>query len=206
MKRIFLIVLSLLVLSGSAWAAAFSDIPEDAWYAEAAAWCAEQSIMKGTSATEFFPDGTLTRATLATVLHRAAVVNGEHKVFELPYVTVEAVEAGYNRWHDVNECVGYVLTFRNGKKVYVTGDTSTTKQMERMSTMEIDYAFYCCDGVYNMGMEESAKCAKLVGAKHNIPYHNSTSNSGEMFDRKLAERWDAPNRLIAYPGEEIEIK
>lgn len=30
MKRIFLIVLSLLVLSGSAWAAAFSDIPEDA--------------------------------------------------------------------------------------------------------------------------------------------------------------------------------
>ena len=60
--------------------------------------------------------------------------------------------------------------------------------------------------LYNMGTEESAKCAELVGAKHNIPYHISTSNSGEMFDRKSAERWDAPNRLIVYPGEEIEIR
>ena len=140
------------------------------------------------------------------ITHREAVVNGEHQVFELPYVTVEAVEAGYNRWHDVNECVGYVLTFRNGKSVYVTGDTSTTKQMAEMASMEIDYAFYCCDGVYNMGLEEAAKCAEQVGAKHNIPYHNSTSNSGEMFDRELAEQFDAPNRLIVYPGEEIEIK
>ena len=140
------------------------------------------------------------------ITHREAVVNGEHKMFELPYVTVEAVEAGYNRWHDVNECVGYVLTFGSGKSVYVTGDTSTTQQMSGMSEMEIDYAFYCCDGVYNMGLEEAAACAELVGAKHNIPYHNSTSNTGEMFDRELAERFDAPNRLIVYPGEEIEIK
>ena len=407
MKRLWVLLLGLAVaLTGCTSASAsvekaetaFSDIPEGAWYAEAAVWCAEQGIMKGMSATEFSPDGTLTRATLATVLHRAAgtpkpgkaadfsdvpinawytdavawasennlmsgygggrfgvndpvtreqlaailwrwagrpagaarefadrkqvagyaaiaaswavedgllrtrignrfapreaatraeiaesvyrymtnaapkllymgqasirvvtpenkviyidpyagdaydlpadlilvthghfdhcavekvtnrsancriithreaAVNGEHKIFELPYVTVEAVEAGYNRLHDVNVCVGYVLTFRNGKKVYVTGDTSATKQMERMSEMEIDYAFYCCDGVYNMGMEESAKCAELVGAKHNIPYHISTSNSGEMFDRKSAERWDAPNRLIVYPGEEIEIR
>ena len=140
------------------------------------------------------------------ITHREAVVNGEHQMFELPYVTVEAVEAGYNRWHDVNDCVGYVLTFTNGRSVYVTGDTSTTQQMTEMSDMEIDYAFYCCDGVYNMGLEEAAKCAELVGAKHNIPYHNSTSNTGEMFDRELAKRFDAPNRLIIYPGEEIEIK
>ena len=141
-----------------------------------------------------------------TITHREAVVNGEHKKFELPYVTVEAVEAGYNRRHDVNECVGYVLTFGNGTSVYVSGDTSTTQQMAEMSEMEIDYAFYCCDGIYNMGLEEAAKCAELVGAKHNIPYHNSTSNTGEMFDRELAEQFDAPNRLIVYPGEVIEIK
>ncbi len=135
-----------------------------------------------------------------------ALENGEHQTFVFPFVTVEAVEAGYNRWHDVRECVGYVLTFTNGKSVYVSGDTSTTNQMSEMSSMEIDYAFYCCDGVYNMGIKEAVRCAEMVGAKHNIPYHNSTSNRGEMFDLELAEQFDAENRLIVLPGEEIEIQ
>ncbi|MDE5908280.1 MAG: MBL fold metallo-hydrolase [Lachnospiraceae bacterium] len=61
-----------------------------------------------------------------TITQKEAVLNGEHQIFDLGYVTVETVEAGYNPLHDVNECVGYVLTFSNGKSVYVTGDTSTT--------------------------------------------------------------------------------
>ena len=73
---------------------------------------------------------------------KEAIQHGEHQVFDLGYVTVEAVEAGYNRWHDVSECVGYVLTFSNGRSIYVTGDTSTTEQMSDMAEMEIDYAFF----------------------------------------------------------------
>ena len=46
----------------------------------------------------------------------------------------------------------------------------------------------------------------MVGATHNIPYHNDTSNSGEMFDRDAAERFDAPNKLIVLPGEEIGLE
>ena len=88
-----------------------------------------------------------------TITHKEAVVNGEHQIFELGYVTVEAVEAGYNNWHDVNECVGYILTFSNGRSMYVTGDTSTTVQMPKLAEKEIDYAFFCCDGVFNMGLE-----------------------------------------------------
>lgn len=58
-----------------------------------------------------------------------ALKNGEHQTFDLSYVTVEAVEAGYNDLHDVTDSVGYVLTFSsNGKSVYVTGDTSATEQ------------------------------------------------------------------------------
>ena len=141
-----------------------------------------------------------------TITHKEAVINGEHQIFELGYVTVEAVEAGYNNWHDVNECVGYVLTFSGGRSVYVSGDTSTTEQMPTLAEKEIDYAFFCCDGVFNMGLEEAARCAEMVGAKHNIPYHNSTSNIGEMFDRELAGQFEAENRLIVVPGAELLIE
>ena len=99
-----------------------------------------------------------------------------------------------------------MLTFSNGVKLYMTGGTSTTKQMAEMANMEIDYAFYRCDGVYNMGLKEAARCAEPVEAKHNIPYHNSTSDRGEMFDRDLAEQFNTPNRLIVYPGEQLELR
>ena len=140
------------------------------------------------------------------ITHREALKDGKHQVFDLGYVKVEAVEAGYNDWHDVKECVGYVLTFTNGKSVYITGDTSTTKQMPDMAKMKIDYAFYCCDGVFNMGLKEAAKCAELVGAKHNIPYHTSANASGPTYDRKRAEKFDAPNRLLLDEDEEISIE
>ena len=135
-----------------------------------------------------------------------AIIDGKHQTFELGYVRVEAVEAGFNRYNDVRQCVGYVLTFTNGRKVYVSGDTSTTDQMHKMSDMHIDYAFLCTDGVYNMGNEEAARAAVLIGARHNIPYHNSTTGKGEMFSLDAAERFAAPNKLIIRPGETIEIK
>ena len=134
-----------------------------------------------------------------------AIQNGEHQIFDLGYVTVEAVEAGYNSLHDVSDCVGYILTFSDGKSVYVTGDTSTTEQMPLLAEKNIDYAFFCCDGIYNMGLDEAAECAELVGAKHNIPYH-VTAKEGVVFDRELAEQFEAPDRLIVEAGEEIVIE
>lgn len=69
-----------------------------------------------------------------------ALKDGE---FDLGYVSVEAIEAGNNQNHSISECVGYVLTFSNGKKVYVTGDTSKTDQMTELAQQNIDYAFFC---------------------------------------------------------------
>lgn len=51
-------------------ASSFSDVPAGAWYAEAIAYCQQNGIMSGTSDTAFAPEATLTRAMLATVLHR----------------------------------------------------------------------------------------------------------------------------------------
>ena len=140
------------------------------------------------------------------ITEKEALINGKHQTFELPFAKIVSVEAGYNKNHDVNKCVGYVLEFKNGVKVYLSGDTSKTNQMSEMASMNIDYAFFCTDGEYNMGNNEAAECAKLVNAKHNIPYHNDTSNNGKRFNRKRAEEWTAPNKLIIDVNEEIELK
>jgi hypothetical protein len=51
-------------------------------------------------------------------------------------------------------------------------------------------------------LKEAAECARNVGAKHNIIVHIAP---GALFDRAKAEKWDAPNKLIIEPGEEIEL-
>ncbi len=140
------------------------------------------------------------------ITRKEALEGGEHRSFELPFVSVEAVEAGNNRYHDVRSCVGYVLRFPSGVSLYVSGDSSETAQMAEMADMQLDYAFFCCDGVYNMGPEEAARCAGLVGAKHNIPYHTASTDNGSLFDTAQAERFDAPGRLIVSPGEEIGLR
>lgn len=60
------------LLVENAAAPVFSDVSEDAWYADAVHWCREHGIMNGTTTTTFSPDTTVTRAMLATVLYRVA--------------------------------------------------------------------------------------------------------------------------------------
>ena len=134
-----------------------------------------------------------------------ALADGTHQTFDLGFASVEAVEAGNNQYHSLDECVGYIVTLTDGTSVYVTGDTSTTQQMPSLAEKEIDYAFFCCDGIYNMDLEEAAQCAEQVGAKHNIPYHMISADSGTLFDRSRAEQFEAPDLLILEDGQEIEL-
>ena len=131
-----------------------------------------------------------------------ALENGEHQTFDLDYVTVEAVEAGYNGGHDVTNAVGFVITLSDGVKVYFTGDTSKTEQMPEMKEMNIDYAFFCCDGRFNMDRAEASECAELVGARHSIPYHMAP---GSLFDEAVAEEFEAEGRIILPAGEELPL-
>ena len=50
----------------------FTDIDDNAWYAEAVRFCSEQGIMGGTANTTFSPDVSMTRAMLAAGLYRMA--------------------------------------------------------------------------------------------------------------------------------------
>ena len=50
----------------------FSDVPANAWFAQAVEWAARYGIVTGKSATEFDPYGTITREEIATMLYRYA--------------------------------------------------------------------------------------------------------------------------------------
>ena len=100
---------------------------------------------------------------------------------------------------------GYVITLSSGIKIYVTGDTSITKQMPDLASMNIDYAFFCCDGIYNMGLEEAINAAKMVQAKHSIPYHMTGSSTND-FDENKADSFHVDGKLILKTGEQIELK
>lgn len=136
------------------------------------------------------------------ITHVEALAGGLHQTFDLGYVTVEAVEAE-NANHPITECVGYILTFGDGKTLYVSGDTSTTRQMSSLAQRQLDYAFFCCDGRFNMDMEEAARCAALVGARHSIPYHMAP---GSDFDSERAQLFQAEGRIILPAGSELVIQ
>ena len=53
----------------------FNDVPADAYFADAVAWAYENGITVGTSPTTFSPDDPVTRAQVATFLHRAFMLD-----------------------------------------------------------------------------------------------------------------------------------
>jgi len=133
------------------------------------------------------------------ITNEEALAGGKHNSFDAEGILIQAVEAK-NKNHDPAKCVGFIITL-DGVKVYASGDTSKTEQMEGFAALLLDYAIFPGDGRFNMGPDEAAECARLVGAKHNILVHVMPGQSVT----KVAEKWGAPNKLVLAPGEEIDL-
>ena len=123
-------------------------------------------------------------------------------------VTITAVEAE-NKNHPLDKCMGFVMDV-DGVKLYGSGDTSITDDMRtgKLRMMNLDYAIFCGDGVYNMDVDEASEAAKLVAAKHSIPVHLvpvHDFNNFEPFSREVAERFQAEGRIILEPGQELAL-
>ena len=71
----------------------FSDLSPGAGYTRAVAWCVENGLMNGVSGDALDPDGSMTRAMLATVLYRQA---GEPSITEEPEFTDVLPNAWYS--------------------------------------------------------------------------------------------------------------
>ena len=115
-------------------------------------------------------------------------------------VTIEAVPA-FNKNHNVNECVGFLLTIE-GKKIYVAGDTDYTPEMERLGKEGLSYVFLPIDGIYNMGPEEATRCANILKPEHLIPYH---MHPGMLFDIKQDMKVTYSGAMLVRAGEAIEL-
>ncbi|MDR0888825.1 MAG: MBL fold metallo-hydrolase [Coriobacteriales bacterium] len=141
-----------------------------------------------------------------------ALAGGRHNDFDLGWVRVSSTTA-CNKRHSADKCVGYIIELsgedgaNNGIKIYAAGDTSKTEEMGKLAALDIDYALLPGDGVFNMGLDEAAECARLIGAKHNIPIHLKppTLFKKNRYDRVMAESWAAPNKLVVEPGNEISL-
>lgn len=105
----------------------FTDVPEDAWYEDAAGYVYKHGLMAGTSATTFAPDVTTSRAMIATILWRMAgspVVN-----YAMTYTDV-----AQGQWY--SEAVrwatseGVVTGYGNG--LFGTNDPITREQLATM--------------------------------------------------------------------------
>jgi len=129
-----------------------------------------------------------------------ALAGGTHMSFDVGGILIQAVEAK-SFLHSPKKCVGYLINI-DGVKIYASGDTSRTKQMNTFAEMNLDYAIFPGTGILSMGPKEAAECALLIGAKHNIIIH---LRPGALFDQKKAEKWEAPNKLIIEPGQEIDL-
>ncbi len=140
------------------------------------------------------------KASCTIIQNMDAIIKGGYQSFDVKGFHIQAVPA-YNKNHKASESVGYIITV-DGIKIYGSGDTSTTKEMQDYAALQLDYALLPIDGIYNMDPVEATACAELIGAKHAIPIH---MKPGELFDQKMAEKFTAKNRLIVKAGEEIEL-
>ena len=105
----------------------FTDVPANAWYAEAVRYVYEHGLMAGTSATTFAPDATTSRAMIATILWRMAgspVVNYAMDFADVPEGQwySEAI-----RWAASE---GVVTGYGNG--LFGTNDPITREQLATM--------------------------------------------------------------------------
>lgn len=120
---------------------AFADVPAGQWYTDAVNWAAANQIVKGTSATTFAPNDSITREQMAAILYRYA----QYKGYD---VTKKADLSGYSDNGQVSAYVKDALAWANAAKL-INGVTNTTLAPQgnatRAQVSAILHRF--CDGV-----------------------------------------------------------
>lgn len=121
----------------------FTDVKEDAWYAEAVDYVTANGIMIGTSEDEFSPEEIATRAMVWTMLARlnGVEVTGESKPWyaeALAWVTENGVSDGTMANNGITREQVYTMLWRAYGSPEVEGDLSAFVDVDQISDWAVD--------------------------------------------------------------------
>jgi len=103
--------------------------------------------------------------------------------------------------------VGFLLTPRDGRKIYITGDSGLFGDMKLIGQEGIDLAFIPIGDNYTMGPDDAYKAVEMLAPKHVIPVHY---NTWELIAQD-AQKWSirvsqlGVHVHVLKPGESLTI-
>ncbi len=83
---------------------------------------------------------------------------------------------------------GFLITLKDGKKIYISGDTGLFSDMKLIGQEGIEIAFLPIGDNYTMGPDDAYKAVELIQPKHVIPVHYNTWELIAQDAGKWAER------------------
>jgi L-ascorbate metabolism protein UlaG (beta-lactamase superfamily) len=103
--------------------------------------------------------------------------------------------------------VGFLLTTKDGKKIYLPGDTGLFGDMKLIGQEGLDLAFIPIGDNYTMGPDDACRAIELLTPKHVVPIHYNTwdliaQDAGKWSER--VERFGVVVHLLK-PGESFTL-
>jgi L-ascorbate metabolism protein UlaG (beta-lactamase superfamily) len=104
------------------------------------------------------------------------------------------------------EAAGFVITFENGTKIYVAGDTSVFMDMQLIGRIyKPDVAVLPIGDWFTMGPEEAAVALELLGVKRCVPCHYGTFPVLTGTPAQLRELAPDVEIVELQPGETVQL-
>ena len=103
--------------------------------------------------------------------------------------------------------VGFILTPKDGIKIYLAGDTGLFSDMKLIGQEGIDIAFIPIGDNYTMGPDDAYKAVELINPKHVIPIHY---NTWELIAQDAVQWAERVGRLgvkvhVLKPGQSLTL-
>jgi L-ascorbate metabolism protein UlaG (beta-lactamase superfamily) len=103
--------------------------------------------------------------------------------------------------------VGFLLTTKDGMKIYILGDTGLFSDMQLIGQEGIDLAFIPIGDNFTMGPDDAFKAVEMIKPKHVIPVHYNTWELIAQDADKWAERVSklGVQVHVLKPGESLSL-
>jgi L-ascorbate metabolism protein UlaG (beta-lactamase superfamily) len=106
--------------------------------------------------------------------HAQHIGGGFHHPFGYLKFTIAVHGSTLNDGSSGGAAVGFLLTTKENKKIYIAGDTGLFGDMRLIGEEGVDLAILPIGDNYTMGPDDALRAVKLIQPKHVIPYHYDT--------------------------------